>query len=147
MEKGRQMIVVDTNVIIAMLITRGVTEEIISAHPDVFITPEHCYAEAWEHRDVWNRRKLDDEALKEIIEDVERLLVNSIPEGIYEDRLAEAANLTSDPDDVPVVALALAVKNDGIWTYDKKHFSSRALREKVNVLSTSDVLKIYPIDS
>jgi predicted nucleic acid-binding protein len=146
MEKGRQMIVVDTNVIIAMLITRGVTEEIISAHPDVFITPEHCYVEAWEHRDVWNRRRLDDDELKEIIEDVERLLVNSIPEGIYDDHLVQASKLISDPDDAPVVALALALKNDGIWTYDKKHFSTKALRGRVRILSTADVLTLYPID-
>ncbi len=141
------MIVVDTNVLIALLITKGVTERIISAHPDVFVTPEHCYAEAWEHRDVWNRRKLDEGALVEIIEDVERLFVNSIPEGIYEDYQEEASMLTPDPDDAPVVVLALAIRNDGIWTYDKKHFSSNALMERVRVLATADVAKLYPVDS
>jgi predicted nucleic acid-binding protein len=140
------MIVVDTNVIIALLITRGVTERIISSNPDIFVTPEHCYAEAWEHRDAWNRHKLDDDELARIIEDVERLFVNSIPEGIYEDRLGEAAKLTPDPDDAPVVALALAIRNDGIWTYDKKHFSSKALRERVRVLTTKDLLNLYPVD-
>jgi predicted nucleic acid-binding protein len=140
------MIVVDTNVIIALLITKGVTEQVISTHPDVFVTPEHCYAEAWEHRDAWNRHKLDDDELARIIEEVERLFVNSIPEGIYEDCLGEAAMLTPDPDDAPVVALALAVRNDGIWTYDKKHFSSRALRERVRILTTADILRLYQLD-
>jgi len=38
------MIIVDTNVILAFLLTEGITRKIISSR-DVFITPEHCFEE------------------------------------------------------------------------------------------------------
>lgn len=140
------MIIVDTNVIIAFLITKGITQQIISTHKDVFITPEHCYEETWEHRDAWNKSGLDDSELEDILEDVKRYLILSAPRDFYKDKEPEASELIDDPDDVPVVALALAVHNEGIWTYDKKHFSTELLKSRVKILDTSDVLKMYPVE-
>ena len=140
------MIIVDTNVIMAFLLTRGITHQIISTHKDVFITPEHCFDEIWEHRDVWNKHGLRDKELVEIIEEIKRLFIYSVSDGVYEEKLQNASKLIKDPDDVPIVALALAIHNEGVWTYDKKHFSSGVLKAKVRVLSTSEVVKIYPVD-
>jgi len=39
------MIVVDTNVVLAFLITDGITRKIIASNKDVFMTPEHCFKE------------------------------------------------------------------------------------------------------
>ena len=140
------MIILDANVIMAFLLTKGITRQIIASHKDVFITPEYCFGEIWEHKEVWNKRGLPDGGLKEIMDDVKRFLIYPIHEAVYEDKLEEASKLIKDPDDVPIVALALAVHNEGIWTYDKKHFSTDVLKAKVRILNTSDVIKLYPVE-
>jgi len=130
----------------AFLLTRGITNQIISAHRDVFITPEHCYNEIWEHRAVWNKNNLSDGELKEMMEGVQQLFVYPVAEAVYEERMNQAMELIKDPDDAPIVALALAVHNEGVWTYNTKHFLTEKVQSHITVLSTSDVLKKYPID-
>ncbi len=139
------MIIVDTNVIMAFLLTKGITHQAISNQKDVFITPEHCFEEIWEHRYVWNKHGLSEDDLKGILDDIKRLFIYSVSDDVYNEKLQEASKLISDPDDVPIVALALAIHNEGVWTYDKKHFSSKELQAYVRVLNTSDVVRLYPI--
>ena len=140
------MIIVDTNVIMAFLLTRGVTNRIISAHRDVFLTPEHCYGEIWKHREVWNRNKLSDVELKGILDGVRQLFVYPVAEEVYIERMDRAMELIEDPDDAPIIALALAVHNEGVWTYNTKHFLTEKVQSHITVLSTSDVLKRYPVN-
>ena len=139
------MIIVDTNVIMAFLLTKGITHQVIAAHKDVFITPEYCFEEIWEHREVWNKRKLSDTELKEIIDDVKQLFIYPVSDDVFKDKLDSASKLIDDPDDVPIVALALAIHNEGIWTYDTKHFFTDKLQNQIRILSTSDVVKMYPV--
>jgi predicted nucleic acid-binding protein len=139
------MIIADSNVIMAFLLTRGITNQIISAHRDVFITPEHCYNEIWEHRDVWNKNNLSDEELKEIMEGVQQLFVYPVAEEVYKERMSLAKELINDPEDAPIVALALSIHNEGVWTYNTKHFLTEKVQSHITVLSTSDVLKKYPL--
>ena len=134
------MIILDTNVIMSFLLTKGITHQIIAAHKDIFITPEYCFEEIWEHKDVWNKKKLPDTELKKIIQEVQRLFIYPVSKDVYENKIEEASKLINDPDDVPIVALALAVNNEGIWTYDR-HFFTKELQEQVKVLSTSDMVK------
>ncbi len=140
------MIIVDTNVIIAFLLTKGITEKIISQHSDTFITPEHCFKELWEHRDVWNRNSLSEKELKTIVMNVRKLFVYSIPRSVYKEYEKEAIGIIDDKDDVPIVALGLAVENEGIWTYNTKDFMTKKVQANVKVLTTSDVLKLYPVE-
>ena len=58
----------------------------------------------------------------------------------------EASELIVDVDDVPIVALALAVHNEGVWTYDKKHFHTEKLQSRIKVLTTTEVIKKYPLE-
>ena len=51
-------IIVDTNVIVAALIQRGIVRELILRRPGVFMTPDACVREVWENRDDWNRKKV-----------------------------------------------------------------------------------------
>jgi len=140
------MIIVDTNVILAFLITDGVTRKIITNNKDVFITPEHCFKEVWEHRDKWNSHRLSDAKLYQVLEKVKKLFILSVKEKVYKDALQEASKLIDDPDDVPVIALALSVDNEGIWTYDVKHFDTKKIKEKIKILKTKDVLRLYPVE-
>lgn len=76
---------------------------------------------------------------------VSRLFIYPISKDDYSQYEKEASKLIDDVNDVPVVALALAVKNYGIWTYDIKHFKKERLHPKIRLLSTKEVLGIHPI--
>ena len=56
-------VIIDTNVLIAMLIKKGIFRELIINNPGEFITPDWCFEELWKHRKVWNKNKLDDNEL------------------------------------------------------------------------------------
>lgn len=137
------MIIIDTNVLLAFLLTDGITRRMIVENPDVFMSPEHCFEELWEHRDRWNRNNLMDSELLEIIEAVKRLFVMPVSPEVYSSYIAEAEKLTDDKDDSPVIALALAVDNEGIWTFNTKHFRQERFGERIRVLSTGDVIGLY----
>ncbi len=139
------MIIIDTNVLLAFLLTNGLTRRIITVNSDVFTSPEYCFEELWEPRDRWNRNKLHDDELLEIVSDVKRLFVMSVSPEVYNPYIPEAEKLTDDKDDAPVIALALAVDNEGIWTYNTKHFRQEIFGERISVLSTKDVIRLYPL--
>ena len=139
------MIIIDTNVLLSFLLTDGITRKVIASNPDVFMSPEHCFKELWEHRDCWNKNKLPDNELLEITGDVKRLFVMAIPPEVYEPYIPEAEKLTDDKDDSPVIALALSADNEGIWTYNTKHFRQDIFGERIKVLSIKDVIKLYPL--
>ena len=62
-----------------------------------------------------------------------------VPRSAYIGEEEEAATLIRDPDDVPVVALALAVDNEGVWTFNTKDFSDPRLLSRTRILSTAEV--------
>ncbi len=139
------MIIIDTNVLLAFLLTDGITRRIIADNPDVFVSPDHCFGELWEHRDRWNKNKLQYSELLEIIDDVKRLFILPVPKEVYEQCIVVAEKLTDDKDDAPVTALALSIDNEGIWTHNIKHFRQKKFGKRIRVLSTQDVLELYPL--
>jgi len=135
-------IVIDTNVIVAALIRGGVVRALLLRSPGVFLTPESCIEEAWETRASWNRGEIPEDEIEEALEWlVERVLI-VVPRSSYRDREGEAATLIAGPDDVPVVALALSITNEGIWTFNTRDFSGSDLILRTRVLTTSEVKSI-----
>ena len=110
------------------------------------MSPEHCYDELWEHRNRWNNNRLQDNELLEIITDVKRLFVKVISPEVYNTYVSEAEKLTVDKDDAPVIALALSIDNEGIWTFNTKHFRQKIFGDRIKVLSTKDVIKLVSLD-
>jgi len=140
------MIIIDTNVLLSFLLTNGITRRIIAENPDVFITPEYCFEELWEHRDRWNKNALPDSELLNIVNDVKRLFVMAVPCDVYDPYISDGEKLTDDKEDAPIIALALSVDNEGVWTYNTKHFRQEVFGERIRVLSTKDVIKLYPFE-
>lgn len=140
------MIIIDTNVLLAFLLTNGITRKIVTENPEIFMSPDHCYEELWEHRNRWNNNRLQDKELLEIISDVKRLFVMVISPEVYNPYVLEAENLTVDKDDAPVIALALSIDNEGIWTFNTKHFKQKIFGDRIKVLSTTDVIKLVSFD-
>lgn len=140
------MIIVDTNVVLAFLLTDGITRKIISTHKNVFVSPDFCFEELWMHRDRWNKHNLDDENLKEIVEKVKQYFIESIGKEHYLYNLKRAEEIIKDKNDAPVLALALSTENEGIWTYNTKDFDLPQIKRYVRILTTGEVLRSYPID-
>ena len=132
-------IVVDTNVIVAALIRAGIVREILLRHPGAFLTPATCMEEAWEKRGEWNRRAMDERTIREALDLLAKRVLVVVPRSALHAKEAEAARLIRDPDDVPVVALALSLANEGIWTFNTKDFAGRELVACVRVLTTGEV--------
>ena len=140
LEEGSSLtIIVDTNVIVAALIQAGIVRELVLDHPGVFLTPEACIGEVWENRQDWNRKKVPEASVKEALDFLTEEFVTVVPRSVYRGKEEEAPTLIRDPDDVPVVALALAVENEGIWTFNTKDFSGPLLTSRCRVLTTSAV--------
>ena len=135
----------DTNVILSALLTEGITKVVLIAHKGVFMTPKWCFNELWKHREVWNKNNLIDNDLKNMVSRLKRY-VEVIDENRYKSKLNEAERLITDSDDAPLIALALSVENEGIWTYNTKHFNKDRLSGKVKVLNIKDVIRLYPIE-
>ena len=135
-------IVVDTNVIVAALLRKGIVRELLLGYPGSFITPKFCIEEIWEHRDVWGRGCCADDELREVVDLLAADVLVVASEVVYYSKVRQASILTDDPDDIPVIALALAIENDGLWTFNRKDFSKPALKSRVKVLSTSEVCRL-----
>ena len=64
---------------------------------------------------------------------------------VYKPYISDGEELTDDKEDAPIIALALSMDNEGIWTYNTKHFRQEVFGECIRVLSTKDVIKLYPL--
>lgn len=143
-EEGSPLnIVVDTNVIVAALIQQGIVRELVLGRPGIFMTPEACIREAWENREDWNRKKVPEALVKEALDFLTGEFVSVVPRSVYREKEAEAAGLIRDPDDGPVVALALAVDNEGIWTFNTKDFSDPRLWSRCRIPGTAEVSRSF----
>lgn len=117
-------LVVDTNRIIASLIKNSLSRRIIN-HPFLeFITPDYTLQELSKYEAMIRKKtKLTHEEFDLLLSLIfEKITI--IPKEDYEDFLDVAKTLIDDIDDVPFIALSLAIKIDGIWT-DDAHFQTQ----------------------
>jgi predicted nucleic acid-binding protein len=117
-------LVIDTNRIIASLIKNSLSRRIIN-HPFLeFITPDYTLQELSEYEEMIRKKtKLTKEEFNLLFS----LLfekIEIIPKEEYKDFIDEAKTLIDDIDDIPFIALSLAIKVDGIWT-DDAHFKTQ----------------------
>ncbi|MGA1821975.1 MAG: PIN domain-containing protein [Thermoplasmatota archaeon] len=140
--RGEVTIVVDTNVIISALMTRGIVRELIINNPGAFITPDWCYQELHRHRNVWNRNELPEKEIEDIINDMKKYFIYPVEKEIYQGRIKDAEPVMVDHDDVPILATALSVENYGIWTFDVRHFDTKEIKQLVQIMTTNVVKTI-----
>ena len=140
-----RMIIVDTNVILSALLTEGITKVVLTAHKDAYMTPQSCFDELWKHREVWNENNQPDEEQKYVLSHMKRYII-IIDKKTYKNKLKEAKELIIDVDDAPLIALALSIDIEGIWTCNTKHFIKDKLKGIVKILNIKDVIKMYPFE-
>ncbi len=132
-------IIVDTNRVMAALIKEGAAREILRSSKFHFCTLDYVLEELNKHkRYVIAKSGMKaaeiDHLLSLIMENVwivsDELVKTKIKEAI---KTMENIDIT----DAPILACALAIKNDGIWTEDK-HFDQQS---KVKVWKTSHLMQ------
>jgi predicted nucleic acid-binding protein len=114
-------LVLDTNVLIAALIKDSLTRGIFFLPDFEFLLPEYALEEVARHRaKIARHSRLSyreiDLLLSLLLESVTVVPAKTILAHL---KPAEALIGDIDKDDVPFVALALAVENDGIWSNDR----------------------------
>jgi predicted nucleic acid-binding protein len=116
-------LIIDTNRIIASLIKDSLSRQIINYPLLEFITPDHTLQELNRYEAVIRKKAhLTHEAFDLLLALLfEKITI--IPKQEYQDFLDTAKTYIDDINDVPFVALALAIKVDGIWT-DDTHFQT-----------------------
>lgn len=134
------ILIVDTNEIISALIKDSFSRKIL-LHPKFsFYTPDFTLDEIEKHLSLITRKSALPRRnvvllLNTLLEKIEIVEFNK-----YKHKYNEAQNIINkiDPDDVPFIALALSLPNDGIWSNDK-HF----LKQKIiKVWTTEDLIKL-----
>ena len=130
-----------------MQIKPGIVRKIIIDNHDRFVAPDYMFKEAWENRSYWNKNAVPDNQLEELFERSYDY-IGKIPNNVYHERMEQARKLISDPDDVSFIALALSVKNEGIWTFNTTDFMRDEITDIIRILTTKDVVRaIYGRDS
>ena len=130
-------LVVDTNRIIAALISNGVSRKILMDENFEFVTPAFSLVEIEKHREeIQKKAEVSHEEFILLMSYLfERVAIISPEE--YDPYIEEARMLINDVSDVPFVALSLAV-GIGIWT-DDAHFLQQ---KKMTIFRTKDLMLI-----
>jgi predicted nucleic acid-binding protein len=149
-EKARlrvnNVLVVDASVIIAALITKGTTFKtlfILHKRGIVLVSPGFLLDEIKEHKEEIVSKYLKSEKLFLTVLNKIKERIVFFPLTEYEHFLEEAKNICLDRDDVPYVALSLALNKAPIWTFDKG-LKEDCLKAGIKVaLSNKEVIKEF----
>lgn len=132
-------LVIDTNIILSGLIKDSITRKILLSSEfeffilDFYLTELNKYKSA-----ILEKIENDEENLNKLIGLLqERIII--VPEKEYSKKIKKANQIIGEIDskDIPFVALALSLKVDGIWSYDK-HFQRQ---KEIRIYSTSELIE------
>lgn len=141
MEKIKDGIVVDSNIIFSALIFKSSTNRKILQKPLLFVAPEYALREIEAHLPLVIRKCANrGVSEKEVRFAVDTILSNIIliPDEFYKPFMKNAAKLMRDIDekDSPFIAVATAL-NLPVWSNDK----DLKKQKRITVYSTDEILK------
>lgn len=132
-------LVVDANFVIAAFMRDSTVRRLLLLGGHDLHAPAYLFEEIEAHfHELQPRSGLSPEALRDVLGVLRGHLHEHDPSE-YADRLADAQAILAggDSDDAPYVALALALKADGVWSEDRRF----ATRQGVRVYRTAELLK------
>ncbi len=134
-------IVLDANIIFAIIIKKGITERILFSDELHIYAPEYLFLEFKEHkRYLLNLTNRPEEEFIKLIEILERR-IELIPTPEFNQYIEEAETLVPDKDDAIYLAVCLAKKMP-LWSNDN-HFVHQ---NKVKVFTTQDLIRYLRIE-
>ena len=133
--------IIDSNIIIAALIKKGKTRELLIDSPFILYSPEIMIKEIRKHENLILKKFGLNKDEFEILFGLITENITIVEKNIYYAKIEEANKLIGNVDegDVPFLALALSIKNNGIWTENVKHFEGQ---NNVRILNTKQVLNL-----
>jgi len=131
-------LVVDTNRIISALIKEGYSRAIICSLSHDFYTLEYVIKEVEKYMDYIVKKSKMTKREVDLLFILFMQNVSIVNDTIVKTELDKATDAMRDIDiwDAPILACALAIPNDGIWTEDK-HFDKQNLAK---VWHTKDLI-------
>ncbi len=134
------ILIVDSNRVIAALMRDSSTRKVIMCPYFQFYAPDLLLHEIKKHKDIiLEKSGLSDYEFHTVLNEIfDRITI--VPRRDIAKHITVAHQIIGheDPNDVPFVALALTIPNDGIWTEDK-HFRNQS---KIKIWSTNQLLGI-----
>jgi predicted nucleic acid-binding protein len=134
-------LVIDTSILISALLKDSVTRQILLFSSIDFLLPEYAFEEIEKHKDNVSIRSGLSRGEIEIVLSLIIENITIIPASKLKPYMEKAHKIIGsiDPFDVPFVALALSIDNDGIWSNDK-HFKNL---KGIKIWKTSDVFNYF----
>ena len=132
-------LIIDANILISAMIRSSVTRKIIINSIFELYAPEFTFSEIDKNLNyISKKNSLTIDENKKVLE----ILAGYIPifeAEFYIEHLEDAEEIIGkiDENDVPYIALALSINNDGIWT-DDAHFQKQ---NTITVWQTKDVIE------
>lgn len=133
-------IFIDTNIIISGLLKDSITRKILLSELFEFYLPEIVMVEVNKHIPyIAKKSNLSEEQIKSLV-NIFLKNFKLVPINEYSDKMNEAIKIMEkiDEKDSQFIALALSIKNDGIWSKDR-HFEKQ---KEIQVFKTSDIINI-----
>jgi predicted nucleic acid-binding protein len=134
-------LVIDTSILISALLKDSVTRQILLFSSIDFLLPEYAFEEIEKHKDNVSIRSGLSRGEIEIVLSLIIENITIIPASKLKPCMEKAHKIIGsiDPFDVPFVALALSIDNDGIWSNDK-HFKNL---KGIKIWKTSDIFNYF----
>ncbi len=114
-------LIVDTNIIISALVKDGLARAIMNNNLIEFHAPDYAINEVNKHMDEIIKKSKLDKSKIDLLFSLLMQNVDIVPEEIIKPKIDGAISIMKNVDinDAPILACALAIPNDGIWTEDK----------------------------
>ncbi len=133
-------LIIDTNVLISSLLKDSTTRQLLLNESFEFYLPEIVIIELKKYLlYIIQKSGITEDEIKNLLN---ALLENLklVPLDEYEEQMDEAMEIMGkiDEKDTQFIALALSIKNDGIWSNDK-HFDEQT---KIQVYKTIDIINL-----
>ncbi len=122
---------------------KSITREILLSPNFTFYIPDFYNIELEKYKStILEKFGGSAKDLDELIKIIHEKIIVVVEEEYFDEmKRAEKIIGKIDPKDIPFIALALSIENDGIWTRDK-HFSKQT---SVRIYSTKELISIYKI--
>jgi predicted nucleic acid-binding protein len=136
------ILIVDTNILFAGLLRNSTTRQLLLDPPCTLFAPETALKEIRKYGGEIVRRAGFTKAEFELLFNFLADNITIIEKERHAHKMREADKLIGsiDKGDVPFLALALSVPNDGIWTENVKHFSKQ---KKARIWTTKELLNQF----
>ena len=137
-------IILDANIILSALMKSGTTRKIILSKEIEFYTIQYTLEEVLKYSDLIKKKSgLSDYELKivlgTIFENIKIIPIKTVKSNF---KKAFEVIKAIDPKDAPILAGAMSIPNDGLWTNDK-HLKQQKLNKTI---STKELLAIISIN-